>query len=145
MISAFRAGASVEKKSWSATNSKAVPSRSRARLSENKALPFLVDACRAAREKIGHFSLLIIGDGDYAPWLRQQAETDTWIHPVGPLYGSEKAEMLALADIFLLPSANGLSILDSFAAGLPLLSARFGNHGQSGTHVETKSALASIA
>jgi glycosyltransferase involved in cell wall biosynthesis len=100
-----------------------------ARLSENKALPFLIDACRAAREKFGHFNLLVIGDGYYAPWLRKQAETEAWIHPVGPLYGSEKAEMLALADIFLLPSANGLSILDSFAAGLPLLSARFGNHG----------------
>jgi glycosyltransferase involved in cell wall biosynthesis len=100
-----------------------------ARLSQNKALPFLVDSCRAAREKFGDFTLLVIGEGHYGPWLREQAKTQTWIRPLGSLYGRDKAEALALSDIFLLPSANGLSILDGFAAGLPLLSARFGNHG----------------
>ncbi len=100
-----------------------------ARLSKNKALPFLFDACRAARKKFGEFTLLVIGDGFYGPWLREQAEKETWIRPLGPLYGGEKADVLALSDVFLLPSANGLSILDSFAASLPLLSARFGNHG----------------
>jgi L-malate glycosyltransferase len=100
-----------------------------ARLTGNKALPFLVDACRAARERFGDFTLLVIGDGHYADWLRGQAEKESWIRPLGPLYGAEKAAMLAVSDLFLLPSANGLSILDSFAAGLPILSARFGNHG----------------
>jgi glycosyltransferase involved in cell wall biosynthesis len=99
-----------------------------ARLSKNKALPFLVDACRAAREKFGDFTLLVIGEGYYGAWLREQAEKESWIRPLGPLYGTEKAEVLAISDIFLLPSMVGLSILDSFAAGLPILSARFGNH-----------------
>lgn len=98
------------------------------RLSKNKALPFVIDACRSARERIGDFSLLVIGDGHYGPWLREQAEKESWIHPLGALYGSEKAKMLALCDVFLLPSLVGLSIIDSFAAGLPLLSARFNNH-----------------
>ena len=100
-----------------------------ARLTKNKALPFLVEACRAAREKFGEFTLLVIGDGHHGPWLREQAKKEIWIRPLGLLYGAEKAEVLALSDVFLLPSAVGLSILDSFAAGLPLLSARFGNHG----------------
>jgi glycosyltransferase involved in cell wall biosynthesis len=99
-----------------------------ARLSKNKALPFIVDACRAAREKFGEFTLLVIGEGYYGPWLREQAGKETWIRPLGALYGAEKAEVLALSDVFLLPSMVGLSILDSFAAGLPILSARFGNH-----------------
>ena len=99
------------------------------RLTKNKALPFLVEACRAAREKFGEFTLLVIGDGHHGPWLREQAKKESWIRPLGLLYGAEKAEVLALSDVFLLPSAVGLSILDSFAAGLPLLSARFGNHG----------------
>jgi glycosyltransferase involved in cell wall biosynthesis len=98
------------------------------RLSKNKALPFVIDACRTARDKIGDFSLLVIGDGHYGPWLREQAKREGWIHPLGALYGSEKAEMLALCDVSLLPSVVGLSIVDSFAAGLPLLSARFNNH-----------------
>ena len=99
-----------------------------ARLLKNKALPFLVDACRAARAKFGDFTLVLIGDGHYGPWLREQAEKEAWIRPVGSLYGTEKAELLAVSDVFLLPSMVGLSILDSFAAGLPLLSARFNNH-----------------
>jgi glycosyltransferase involved in cell wall biosynthesis len=99
-----------------------------ARLTENKALPFLIEACRAAREKFGDFTLLVIGNGYYGPWLREQAEKETWIRPLGPLYGTEKADVLAFSDIFLLPSMVGLSILDAFAAGLPVLSARFGNH-----------------
>ena len=99
-----------------------------ARLTKIKALPFLVEACRAAREKFGEFTLLVIGDGHYGPWLREQAKKESWIRPLGPLYGAEKAEVLALSDVFLLPSMVGLSILDSFAAGLPLVSARFANH-----------------
>ena len=99
-----------------------------ARLTKNKALPFLVDACRAAREKFGEFNLLVIGQGPDGPWLREQAEKETWIYPLGPLYGEDKANMLALSDALLLPSMVGLSILDGFAAGLPVLSARFGNH-----------------
>jgi glycosyltransferase involved in cell wall biosynthesis len=100
-----------------------------ARLTQKKALPFLVDSCRRAREKFGDFTLLVIGNGDYGPWLRKQAQEDTWIRVLGPLYGAEKAATLAISDVFLLPSMVGLSILDAFAAGLPLLSARFGNHG----------------
>ncbi len=109
-----------------------------ARLTKNKALPFLIDACRAAREKFGEFTLLVIGDGHYGPWLREQAQKETWIRPLGPLYGAEKAEVLALSDVFLLPSMVGLSILDSFAAGLPLLSARFGNHSPEIAYLKDK-------
>ena len=109
-----------------------------ARLTGNKALPFLVDACRAAREKFGDFTLLVIGDGHYADWLRGQAESEAWIRPLGPLYDREKAVALAAADVFLLPSANGLSILDSFAAGLPILSANFGNHGPEIAYLENE-------
>ena len=100
-----------------------------ARLSKDRGLPFVVEACRKARERVGDIKLLVIGDGDEGPWLRAQAEKEGWIRPLGALYGAEKAEILALCDVFLLPSMVGLSILDSFAAGLPLLSARFANHG----------------
>jgi glycosyltransferase involved in cell wall biosynthesis len=99
-----------------------------ARLTKNKALPFVVEACRAAREKFGEITLLVIGDGYYGPWLRDQAKKEAWIRPLGSLHGTEKAKVLAVSDVFLLPSMVGLSILDSFAAGLPIISARFGNH-----------------
>jgi glycosyltransferase involved in cell wall biosynthesis len=99
-----------------------------ARLSINKALPFVVEACRIARTKFPNFSLLVIGDGYHGPWLREQAANESWIRPLGALYGPEKAEILAISDVFLLPSMVGLSILDGLAAGLPVITARFGNH-----------------
>lgn len=99
-----------------------------ARLSKNKAVPFVVEAGRLVKEKIPDFNLLVIGDGFYGPWLREQADKDTWIRPLGAMYGADKAEILALSDVFLLPSMVGLSILDGFAAGLPVLAARFNNH-----------------
>ena len=46
----------------------------------------------------------------------------------GALFGIKKAETLINSDIFLMPSHVGLSILDGFAAGLPLLTSNFKNH-----------------
>lgn len=99
-----------------------------ARLVERKALPFVVEACRLARRRVRDLNLLVIGEGPYGPWLQEQTKKNPWIRPVGALYGAEKARALFISDVFLLPSMVGLSILDGFAAELPVLVARFNNH-----------------
>ncbi|MBP2291440.1 glycosyltransferase family 4 protein [Azospirillum rugosum] len=99
-----------------------------ARLMEGKGLPFLIDACERARARIPNLHLLVIGQGPLGPWLDRQAKEKPWIRPLGARYGREKAEILSTADVFLLPSFVGLSILDAFAAGLPVLTADFRNH-----------------
>jgi glycosyltransferase involved in cell wall biosynthesis len=43
------------------------------------------------------------------------------IHKLGPLYGPEKFALLSAADICCLPGAVGLSIVDAFHCGLPLV------------------------
>jgi len=98
------------------------------RLYENKALPFIIESCRIARERLPGLSLLVIGDGSLGAWLRDVAGKEAWIKSVGALYGQEKARYLMAGDIFVLPSHVGLSILDGFAAGLPVVTARFNNH-----------------
>jgi len=98
------------------------------RLYENKALPFLIESCRIARERLPNLSLLVIGDGPLGAWLGDVAGKEAWIKPVGPRYGQEKARYLIAGDIFVLPSHVGLSILDGFAAGLPVVVGRFNNH-----------------
>jgi len=98
------------------------------RLYENKALDFLIEACRIARERLPNLSLLVIGDGPLGVWLRDTAGKEAWIKPVGPKYDREKARYLTAGDMFVLPSHVGLSILDGFAAGLPVVTARFNNH-----------------
>lgn len=99
------------------------------RLHEKKALPFLIESCRTARSHLPNLSLLVIGDGPVGVWLRDAAGKEAWIKPVGPKYGQEKARYLMAGDMFVLPSYTGLSILDGFAAGLPVVIARFNNHG----------------
>lgn len=106
------------------------------RLYKNKALPFLIDSCRIARERLPNLSLLVIGDGPLGSWLGDVADKEAWVRPVGAKYGHEKALHLVASDIFVLPSNVGLSILDGFSACLPVVVARFNNHGPEIVYLE---------
>lgn len=43
------------------------------------------------------------------------------IYKFGPIYGDEKLDLLSVADVFCLPGAVGLSIVDAFQSGLPFV------------------------
>jgi len=43
------------------------------------------------------------------------------IYKLGPIYGEDKFALLSAADIYCLPGAVGLSIVDAFYCGLPLV------------------------
>lgn len=43
------------------------------------------------------------------------------IYHVGPLYGQDKLDLLLAADVYCLPGAVGLSIVDAFHCGLPFV------------------------
>ena len=43
------------------------------------------------------------------------------IYKLGPIYGSEMLDLLSAADVFCLPGAVGLSIVDAFYCGLPIV------------------------
>ncbi|MEK0083062.1 glycosyltransferase family 4 protein [Benzoatithermus flavus] len=98
------------------------------RLHEGKQIPFLIEACRLVHSRMPEFQLLILGDGPLMSWLRQVSAGEGWIRIVGTRYGAEKWRLLAASDLMLMPAHIGLSILDGFAAGLPVLSAHFDNH-----------------
>ena len=99
------------------------------RLYAGKKLDFLIDAVRRARVTLPDLRLVVIGDGPMLEELRGIARREPWLTPLGALYGTAKAEVLAACDLMLLPSCAGLSILDGFAAALPVLAARFPGHG----------------
>jgi len=107
-----------------------------ARLTEGKGLPFLVDACERARQRVPGLQLAVVGGGPLEGWLREQAAERPWIRMLGARYGREKAEALAVSHVFLLPSFVGLSILDAFAAGLPVVTADFRNHSPEVDYLE---------
>jgi glycosyltransferase involved in cell wall biosynthesis len=106
------------------------------RLTEKKNLPFLIEASRIARRHLPDLSLLIIGDGAERNWIERETEFDPWIKLVGARYGRAKAEALCAADAFCMPFDLGLSILDAFAAGLPVIVAHGARTGPEIAYLE---------
>ena len=94
-----------------------------------KSVPFLIEAGERIRRTIPEFQLLVVGGGPDEQEIKRNAARCPWIHFAGPKFGDRKAELLAIADLFLLPGRVGLAVLDGFAAGLPLIATRRPIHG----------------
>jgi glycosyltransferase involved in cell wall biosynthesis len=105
-------------------------------LDKAKGLPFLIESSRVIKARIPTFHLIIVGGGPEQKTVLRLIEGLGWVHWVGPRFGTEKAECLAISDVFLLPCKVGLAILDAFAAGLPLLTTRFEFHAPEVEYLE---------
>ena len=87
----------------------------------DKRLDFLLQAADALRERIATFTLIVVGDGPLRGTLDSAAATRPWLHVLGAQRGADKARLLKLADVMLNPGLVGLGILDSFVAGVPMI------------------------
>jgi glycosyltransferase involved in cell wall biosynthesis len=105
-------------------------------LQKVKSLPFLFDVSQRIRKQIPDFHLIVVGGGPEEREIEVNASQQSWIHFVGPQFGDRKAELLGIADVFLLPGRVGLAILDGFAAGLPLVATRLPIHGPEMEYLE---------
>jgi glycosyltransferase involved in cell wall biosynthesis len=90
-------------------------------LAEIKSIPMLVETARLVKQKCPEFHLVIIGNGPDRPWLENAIVGEPWIHYLGGKFGRESALYYKMADVFMLAGTVGLAVVDSFAAGLPLL------------------------
>lgn len=97
-------------------------------LDKVKAIPFLIESCKIVRTDIPEFHMILVGGGPDQEEVLQLIGSLNWVHWVGPKFGSEKTELMAISDVFLLPGKVGLAILDAFAAGLPFLTTRLDIH-----------------
>jgi L-malate glycosyltransferase len=86
-----------------------------------KRLPFLLRACDELRRLRPDFSMLFIGDGPERPLIEAFVRERSWAQHLGVLMGTEKVPYMATADVHLMPGLVGLTVLDSFAVGLPLV------------------------
>lgn len=64
--------------------------------------------------------LIIIGPDDEGI-LKQAAMSQPCIFWLGPLYGSDVLDLLTCADVYCIPGAIGLSIVDAMFCGLPVV------------------------
>lgn len=95
----------------------------------DKRLDFLIDAARAIHQQRPSFRLLLVGAGPQAGIAEEAAERHAFVRYLGPRFGRAKALCAAASDVFMLPSAVGLAVLDSFAYGLPMVTLANAGHG----------------
>jgi poly(glycerol-phosphate) alpha-glucosyltransferase len=118
------------------------------RLHPKKGLANLLDAWRNLSPRFTDWCLLVAGAGEPAYELELRTlvnnhALDKSVFFLGPVYGDEKKQALAAADIFVLPSFSegfSVAILEAAAAGLPVLLTRecnFPELAKAGAAIET--------
>jgi glycosyltransferase involved in cell wall biosynthesis len=105
-------------------------------LHQFKRLPFLIESADLIRQKIPQFQLVVIGGGIESERLRAAARKRPWLHLTGPLHGREKAALMALGSVYMMPGLVGLGILDAFALGLPVITTRLPYHSPEVDYLE---------
>lgn len=94
-----------------------------------KRTAFLLECARCLHDADESFELIIVGDGPDRAEVMKFSENHSWCRLLGPKRGREKALALRLADVMLNPGGVGLGILDSFCAGVPMVTTDCGLHG----------------
>lgn len=102
----------------------------------DKRVDLLIAAARAVREAVPDFQLLIVGAGPDACRAEAAARDLEFVHCAGPLFGRDKAVALKIGRACLIPAAVGLAVLDSFAAGCPLVTTAGPGHGPEIAYLE---------
>ncbi len=97
-------------------------------LTKEKNLEMLVAAADRLQQQDHRIRLLVIGSGPYGNFVQQAAASRPWMIYAGPKFGREKAAYFRLADLFLLPGATNLAILDAFAFETPMVTVAIDNH-----------------
>lgn len=92
-----------------------------------------IDVLIAAADRIAArhpaFSLVVVGDGPERAQVDDWARGRSYLRVAGPLFGPAKAAELTAAQLVLAPSMVGLAVLDSFAAGAPMVTTDTPFHG----------------
>lgn len=90
-------------------------------LYKEKRLELLLDAIDLIKDEKPKFYVVVIGDGPSANFLHKAAESRPWLKMVGVQKGVDKAIFYRFSSLMLNPGLVGLHILDSFCAGLPMI------------------------
>jgi glycosyltransferase involved in cell wall biosynthesis len=98
------------------------------RLTALKWIPFLLEVLTIIKKEIPDFRMVIVGDGPEKPHVAAFCKRNPWCVWVGAQHGDARVPYLALGDLWLNPGMTGLSVLDSFALGLPFLTTENGIH-----------------
>lgn len=93
-----------------------------------KRIDFLLASLDLIRTSVKDFEFIFVGGGPEQSRLEQAAAARPWLKVVGPKFGSEKVQLMALAHLFLIPGLVGLAILDAGVMGLPVITTDYPFH-----------------
>lgn len=88
----------------------------------------LLDACNIIKKSIPEFHLICIGDGPSATEIINAEGSGEWIHFMGVQTGRQKAVAYSVSSAVLNPGLVGLHIVDSFSAGVPMITMDYEFH-----------------
>ena len=98
------------------------------RMYKEKRIDFLLQACMKIKEICPGFIMIFIGGGENGDNVKKAAKQYQWIKYIGPVYGKEKVAYFKLADVFLSPGLVGMSVTESFALNVPMITANYPYH-----------------
>ena len=101
----------------------------------DKRLDYMVAAADKIQAVLHDFHLLVIGDGPSAAEISEVAASRPWLHWLGVRKGIEKAAYFRLAHVIFNPGAVGLHVLDSFCAGVPMVTSTDARHGPESSYL----------
>lgn len=102
----------------------------------DKRLDFLFAATEAIRREVPDFHLLIVGEGPEGGKVQTWCAAHPWTRWVGARFGKEKVAHVSVAQVMLNPGLVGLSILDAFVCGVPMLTTDCGIHSPEIAYLE---------
>lgn len=90
-------------------------------LYEEKRLDLLVSAGDLIAKREPNFTLDVMGDGPLKSYLDSAASSRSWLRILGPVFGRDKTQALARAQLVLMPGLVGLAVLDAFQTRTPMI------------------------
>jgi glycosyltransferase involved in cell wall biosynthesis len=90
-------------------------------LYRHKRIGYLLEAGRRVAQLRPDFRLVVVGDGEDRSLVADAAASSSWLDYRGPMFGQEAADLLRQSTLLLMPGLVGLAVVDSFAAGCPLV------------------------
>lgn len=102
------------------------------RIAKVKGLDLLLKAYKSLATRVGKISLVIVGDGEYMPQLKETIKKMglSKVELLGSLPHSSIPEIINCADVFVLPSLSEGSptvVREALACGIPVVSTKVGD------------------
>jgi glycosyltransferase involved in cell wall biosynthesis len=103
------------------------------RLSKEKGLPLLIEACGQLRAAGTPLQLIVAGDGPLRGWIQARSGANPWLRAVGRIHHADLMELILHSELVAIASAyEGLPtiLLEALAAGVPVVSTDVGRAGE---------------